>query len=109
MSPILENVVKEGTGTNAMLFTYSVAGKTGTAKKVQKVGNKIEYTTNKYISSFVGYAPVDEPKVCVLLSLNEPKNGAYASTAAAPAVGNIIERTLDYMEVGPQYVQTAQR
>ena len=109
MSPILENVVKEGTGKNAMLFTYSVAGKTGTAKKLQKVGNKMKYT-NKYIGSFVGYAPVNEPKVCVLLSLNEPKNGAYTGgTVAAPAVGNIIERTLDYMEVGPQYVQTAQR
>lgn len=109
MSPILENVVKEGTGGKAMLFTYSVAGKTGTAKKLQRVGNKMKYT-NKYIGSFVGYAPVDEPKVCVLLSLNEPKNGAYyGGTVAAPAVGNIIERTLDYMEVGPQYVQTAQR
>jgi len=109
MSPILENVVKEGTGKNAMLFTYSVAGKTGTAKKLQKVGNKMKYT-NKYIGSFVGYAPVNEPKVCVLLSLNEPKNGAYyGGTVAAPAVGKIIERTLDYMEVGPQYIQTAQR
>ena len=109
MSPILENVVKEGTGKKAMLFTYSVAGKTGTAKKLQRVGNKMKYT-NKYIGSFVGYAPVDEPKVCVLLSLNEPKNGAYyGGTVAAPAVGNIIERTLDYMEVGPQYIQTAQR
>ncbi len=109
MSPILENVVKEGTGKKAMLFTYSVAGKTGTAKKLQRIGNKMKYS-NKYIGSFVGYAPVDEPKVCVLLSLNEPKNGAYyGGTVAAPAVGNIIERTLDYMEVGPQYVQTAQR
>ncbi len=53
---------------------------------------------------------MDEPKVCVLVSLNEPKNGAYyGGTVAAPAVGNIIERTLDYMKVGPQYVQTAQR
>ncbi|MBS1258174.1 MAG: Peptidoglycan D,D-transpeptidase FtsI [Candidatus Scalindua arabica] len=109
MSPILENVVREGTGKKAMLFTYSVAGKTGTAKKLQRVGNKMQYT-NKYIGSFIGYAPVDEPKVCVLVSLNEPKNGAYyGGTVAAPAVGNIIERTLDYMEVGPQYIQTAQR
>ncbi len=105
MSPILENVVKEGTGKKAMLFTYSVAGKTGTVEKCIK-----RKYTNKHIGSFVGYAPVDEPKVCVLVSLNEPKNGAYTGgTVAAPAVGNIIERTLDYMEVGPQYVQTAQR
>jgi len=109
MSPILENVVKEGTGKKAMLFTYNVAGKTGTAKKLQRIGNKMKYS-NKYIGSFVGYAPVDEPRVCVLVSLNEPKNGAYyGGTVAAPAVGSIIERTLDYMEVGPQYVQTAQR
>ena len=109
MSPILENVVKEGTGKKAMLLTYSVAGKTGTAKKLQRVGNKMKYS-NKYIGSFVGYAPVDEPKVCVLVSLNEPKNGAYyGGTVAAPAVGNIIKRTLDYLEVGPQYVKTAQR
>ena len=109
MSPILENVVKEGTGKEAMLFTYSVAGKTGTAKKLKRVGNKMKYS-DKYIGSFVGYAPVDEPKVCVLVSLNEPENGAYyGGTVAAPVVGNIIERTLDYMEVGPQYVQTAQR
>ena len=109
MAPILENVVKEGTGKRAMLFTHRVAGKTGTAKKLEKVGNKMKYS-NKYIGSFVGFAPADEPKICVLVSLNEPKNGAYyGGTVAAPAVGNILERTLGYMEFGPQYVQIAQR
>ena len=109
MAPILEDVVKEGTGKRAMLFTHRVAGKTGTAKKLKMVGNKMKYS-NKYIGSFVGFAPVDEPKICVLVSLNEPKNGAYyGGTVAAPAVGNIIERTLGYMEFGPQYVQIAQR
>lgn len=107
MSPILEEVVKEGTGKNAMLFTYRVAGKTGTAKKYNEGEKKY---SNDYISSFVGYAPVDEPKVCVLVSLNEPKNGAYyGGTVAAPAVGNIIERVLDYLEEGTQFVRTAQR
>ena len=109
MSPILENVVKEGTGGQAMLFTHRVAGKTGTAKKLQRIGNKMQYS-NKYIGSFVGFAPVEDPKICVLVSLNEPKNGAYyGGTVAAPAVGKIIERTLDYMEVGPQFVQIVQR
>ncbi len=109
MSPILENVVKEGTGGQAMLFTHRVAGKTGTAKKLQRIGNKMQYS-NKYIGSFVGFAPVEDPKICVLVSLNEPKNGAYyGGTVAAPAVGKIIERTLDYMEVGPQYAQIVQR
>ncbi len=109
MSPILEDVVKEGTGKRAMLFTHRVAGKTGTAKKLKRVGKKMKYS-NKYIGSFVGFAPVDEPKVCVLVSLNEPKNGAYyGGTVAAPAVGSIIERTLDYMRAVPQSVQVAQR
>ncbi|MCP4266272.1 MAG: penicillin-binding protein 2 [Candidatus Brocadiaceae bacterium] len=108
MSPILEGVVKEGTGKEAMLLTYRVAGKTGTAKKYLK--NEKKYS-NKYISSFIGYAPVDEPKVCILVSLNEPKNGAYyASKVAAPAVGKIIKKTLDCLEVrGTQFVRTAQR
>jgi cell division protein FtsI (penicillin-binding protein 3) len=107
MSPILEDVVKEGTGKNAMLFTYRVAGKTGTAKKYQADEKKY---SNKYISSFVGYAPVDEPKICVLVSLNEPKKGAYyGGTVAAPAVGQIIERTLDYLEVGTPFVRTAKK
>jgi len=107
MSPILEDVVKEGTGKNAMLFTYRVAGKTGTAKKYQEDEKKY---SKKYISSFVGYAPVDKPKVCVLVSLNEPKGGAYyGGTVAAPAVGNILEKTLDYLEVGTQFVRTAQK
>ncbi len=107
MSPILENVVKEGTGKQAMLFTHRVAGKTGTAKKLERVGNKMKYS-NKYIGSFVGFAPVERPKVCVLVSLNEPKNGAYyGGTVAAPAVGRIIERTLDYMKIGSEYVQMA--
>jgi cell division protein FtsI (penicillin-binding protein 3) len=109
MSPILEGVVKEGTGKQAMLFTHRVAGKTGTAKKLERVGNKMQYS-DKYIGSFVGFAPVEAPKICVLVSLNEPKKGAYyGGTVAAPAVGNIIERTLGYMEFGPQYVQIAQK
>ncbi len=109
MAPILEDVVKEGTGKRAMRFTHRVAGKTGTAKKLKMIDNKMEYS-NKYIGSFVGFAPADEPKICVLVSLNEPNNGAYyGGTVAAPAVGNIIERTLGYMEFGSQYVQMAQR
>ncbi len=111
MSPILEDVVntEEGTGKQAMLSMYRVAGKTGTAKKLEKVGNKMKYV-NKYIGSFVGFAPVEEPKICVMVSLNEPKNGKYyGGTVAAPAVGRIIEKTLGYMEFGSQYVQIAQR
>ncbi len=110
MTPILENVIKEGTGKRARLLAYRVAGKTGTAKKLQRVGGRMEYSNNKYIGSFVGYAPVNDPKICVLVSLDEPKNGAYyGGTVAAPAVRNIIERVLRYMRVEPQHAQVAQK
>ncbi|ODS33411.1 MAG: putative glycosyltransferase [Candidatus Scalindua rubra] len=110
MTPILENVIKEGTGKRAGLLAYRIAGKTGTAKKLRRVGGRMEYSNNKYVSSFVGYAPVNDPRICVLVSLNEPKNGAYyGGTVAAPAVRNIIERALHYMRVESQHVQVAQK
>jgi cell division protein FtsI (penicillin-binding protein 3) len=110
MSPVLEDVVKEGTGKNAMLFEYRVAGKTGTAKKLQRIGDKMRYSNEKYIGSFIGYAPADNPKVCVLVTLNEPKNGDYyGGIVAAPVVRDVLKRVLRYMQVEPQYIRTVQR
>ncbi len=110
MSPMLEDVVKEGTGRNAMLFEYRVAGKTGTAKKLQRIGNKMRYSDNKHIGSFVGYAPADNPKICVLVTLNEPKNGDYyGGIVAAPVVKDIIKRILRYMQVEPRGIRTVRR
>lgn len=110
MSPILEEVVKEGTGRNAMLYEYRVAGKTGTAKKLQRIGNKLRYSDEKYIGSFIGYAPADNPKICVLVTLNEPKNGDYyGGIVAAPVARDILKRVLRYMQVEPQYIRTVQR
>ena len=110
MSPVLEDVVKEGTGSNAMLFEYRVAGKTGTAKKLQRIGNKMRYSNDKYIGSFIGYAPADNPKICVLVTLNEPRNGGYyGGTVAAPVVRDVLKRVLRYMQVEPQHIRTVQR
>jgi cell division protein FtsI (penicillin-binding protein 3) len=110
MSPVLEAVVKEGTGSNAMLFEYRVAGKTGTAKKLQRIGNKMRYSNDKYIGSFIGYAPADNPKICVLVTLNEPRNGGYyGGTVAAPVVRDVLKRVLRYMQVEPQHIRTVQR
>ena len=110
MSPMLEDVVKEGTGSNAMLFEYRVAGKTGTAKKLQRIGNKMRYSNDKYIGSFIGYAPADNPKICVLVTLNEPRNGGYyGGTVAAPVVRDVLKRVLRYMQVEPQHIRTVQR
>ncbi|GAX62083.1 cell division protein FtsI/penicillin-binding protein 2 [Candidatus Scalindua japonica] len=114
MSPILEDVVNEGTGKKANLSMYRVAGKTGTAQKLIMVGDEMEYSKKHHIGSFVGFAPAEEPKICVLVSLNEPKKKDdkyiyYGGSVAAPAVSKIIEKTLNYMEFGPQYVQLAQK
>ena len=95
--PILCNVVDEGTGTLAKLQDYVVAGKTGTAQKLTREG-----PTAKYVSSFVGFAPASDPKIVVLVLMDECSNGAYyGGTVSAPAAARIIDRTLKYWHVPP--------
>lgn len=103
MTPILSRVVKDGTGKKVDMPEYEVAGKTGTAQKLLPGGRG--YTASKYISSFIGYAPANHPEICVLVILDEPRSGAYyGGTVAAPAVREIIRKSLDYMGVKPQGV-----
>ncbi len=98
MCSILESVVSEGGGKNAYLAGYRIAGKTGTSEKVPR-GNQ------KYIASFLGFAPADNPKVACLVILDQPEVGMtyYGSMIAAPVVKNILEETLQYLSVEPQY------
>ncbi|GJQ57299.1 MAG: penicillin-binding protein [Candidatus Scalindua sp.] len=103
MTPILEDVVMEGTGRKAKLSGYKVAGKTGTAKKLERIDDKMVYSENKYVSSFIGFVPADDPKICVLVSVNEPKKGDYyGGVVAAPVVRNVMGRVLPYMRVKPR-------
>ncbi|MGR3220541.1 MAG: peptidoglycan D,D-transpeptidase FtsI family protein [Candidatus Anammoxibacter sp.] len=92
INPILVRVVNEGTGKRARLDEYQLAGKTGTSQKLGAHG----YSHTKFIGSFVAYAPADNPKVCVLVMVNEPKGKYYGGTVAAPVVRNILKKTLDY-------------
>jgi penicillin-binding protein 2B len=97
----LEQVVSDlqiGTGKNAYLEGYRVAGKTGTAQKV--VDGK--YADNKYIVSFIGYAPVEDPKIVVYVVVDEP-NDPYAGggSAAAPVFKEIVLQSLRHMGVAP--------
>ncbi|MBS4534587.1 stage V sporulation protein D [Clostridium sp. D2Q-14] len=94
---ILEEVVSEGSGRNAYIPGYRVGGKTGTAQKA--VDGK--YISGKYVSSFIGVAPIDDPKVVVLTIIDEPnpKKTYYGSTIAAPVAKNVIEDTLTYLNV----------
>ncbi|MBM4054314.1 MAG: penicillin-binding protein 2 [Planctomycetes bacterium] len=104
LNPILVDVVRNGTGKKAFLPEYEVAGKTGTSQKINKADGR--YSHDKYVSSFVAYAPAEKPRICVLVMVNEPKNGAYyGGTVAAPAVGGIIKKTLMYLGVEPAQLQ----
>lgn len=100
MCKILESVVSEGGGRNAYLAGYRVAGKTGTSEK-QPRGN------GKYIASFVGFAPADDPEIICLVILDQPPVGNvyYGGLIAAPVVKNILEECLQYMGVEPEYTQ----
>lgn len=95
---LLKRVVEQGgTGVNAFSEAYSIGGKTGTAQKV--VANGKGYAKGKYFSSFIGFAPVENPKLVVFVGLDEPVDGHYGGTVAAPSVKEIIERSLNYMGV----------
>ncbi len=98
---ILAEVVTEGTGKRARLDAYVVGGKTGTAQIALPGGRG--YAPNHYNSSFVGMAPIENPRICVLVTLRRPRKAHYGGTVAAPAAGRIIRRSLAYLRVPPQY------
>lgn len=89
MREIMRSVVIEGTGKKAKLEGVSCGGKTGTAKKyIQDIG----YSSNSYISSFVGFFPVENPEYLVFIKLDSPKNGYYGGEVAAPVFKRVGDR-----------------
>ena len=99
VSGIMKTVItKGGTGTAAALDSYTVCGKTGTAKKISVEGT---YTEGKYIASFVGFTPADDPAITVLVIVNEPREKYYGGLVAAPAFRKIANQTLNYLNVAP--------
>ena len=94
---ILKHVVKDGTGKNAAVKGYEVAGKTGTAQKYDaKTGR---YSKTAYVSSFIGFAPADAAKVAILVMIDNPKGAHYGGSVAAPVFSNIARETLRYLNV----------
>jgi cell division protein FtsI (penicillin-binding protein 3) len=97
---IMQTVITQGgTGVNAALDGYSVCGKTGTAQKIDENGS---YSEEKFVASFVGFAPVENPKIAVLVVVDEPRKEHYASAVAAPTFKTISQKTLDYMNILPK-------
>ena len=86
LSSMLEGVVKEGSGKQAYVEELRVAGKTGTAQKYENG----HIAAGKYVSSFVGYFPADDPRYLVLVIVDEPQGSYYGSTVAAPCAGEIF-------------------
>jgi cell division protein FtsI/penicillin-binding protein 2 len=97
VSAMLTNVVADGTGTEAQIPGYKVAGKTGTAEVPGPNG----YTTGKYVASFVGYVPASKPRLVVLVKVQEPTKAIFGGTVAAPAFAEIARFCLQYLEIPP--------
>lgn len=92
MRHVLEQVVAEGTGHKAYLEGYRIGGKTATSEKLPR-------SENKYISSFLGFAPADDPQVIALITIDEPEGIYYGGTIAAPVVAEIFDNILPYLGI----------
>lgn len=100
LKEILTSVTdKDGTGFNAALEGYRVCGKTGTAQKTDESGR---YAKGKYISSFVGFVPAENPEIAILVMVDEPTRNHYGGIVSAPAFKKIAQETLTYMNVQPK-------
>lgn len=95
-----EAVGPDGTGKLAALNGFPVAGKTGTAQKIDPVTGG--YSRSRFISSFVGFVPADSPEIAILVIVDEPKGVAWGGSVAAPVFKRVAEQTLEYMHIEPK-------
>ncbi len=104
MCNVLESVVTNGTGSKAYIEGYRVGGKTGTAQKPEAGG----YAEDKYVGSFIGMAPVNDPQIVALVVVDEAVYGFHqGSQSAAPVFAAIVEDTMRYLGVVPQITSEA--
>ncbi len=92
LNEILESVVSEGGGINAYIEGYEIAGKTATSQTLPR-------SANEYISSFIGYAPADDPEVLIIMLVYDPQGVYYGGTIVAPVVGEIFDNILPYLGI----------
>lgn len=99
MKMLLEAVVSDGTGKRAYLPGFRVGGKTATSEKLPR-------RSGKYISSFIGFAPANDPQVMALILIDEPKGIYYGGAIAAPVISELFDNILPYMGIEPHYSET---
>lgn len=97
MRELLENVVSEGTGKRAYVEGFSIGGKTATSEKLPR-------SSKKYISSFVGFAPANNPRILTIILIDEPEGTYYGGTIAAPVVGGIYKNILPYIGIEKEII-----
>ncbi len=100
MRYVLEQVVSEGSGKKAKLEGYKIGGKTATSEKLPR-------SLKKYISSFIGFAPADNPQVMALITIDEPEGIYYGCTIAAPVIGDLFKNILPYLGIQATEEETA--
>ena len=97
MTTILEGVVTNGTGTKAAIPGFRVAGKTGTAQKIDSRTGA--YSSTQFVGSFVGYVPAESPRLAMIVVLDEPQGEAWGGAVAAPVFRRVGEQVLNYLGV----------
>jgi cell division protein FtsI (penicillin-binding protein 3) len=102
LTSMMRGVVSEGTGVEAEVPGYTVAGKTGTAEKPDSHG----YSDTRYVASFVGFVPARHPRLVILVTVDEPHGDIFGGTVAAPAFRAIAQFALQYLGVPPDAPQT---
>ena len=105
MRDILSGVVTDGTGQLAKVEGYDVGGKTGTSQKIENG----TYSHSKFIGSFVGFAPVKDPRVVVVVMLDQPHPQYYGGVVAAPVFSKVVKDTLRYLEIKPENITEVKR
>ncbi len=102
LSGMMEKVVSEGGGSKAAVKGYHFAGKTGTAEKLKDSGSG--YSAGRYVASFVGFGPVEDPQVVILVVLDDPSGVYYGGQIAAPVAGDILGQIMRHLNIRPQIV-----
>lgn len=92
MRGLLESVVAEGSGSNAYIEGYRIGGKTATSQTLPR-------SANRYIASFIGFAPADDPQVIGMVVIHDPQGIYYGGTIAAPVLRSIYDNVLPYLGI----------